>query len=115
MNERKLIEKLYDDEMTVCRAVHTDVDGLAEEKWESIGEAIPCGLSFGGEGKSAQSSHAHTIDYNVTIFAAPELDIQPGDMLSVTCCGRIYYYEVIGFPQLYPSHQEIRGKGRGLA
>ena len=115
MSTRRLLEKLYEDEMTVYRVTYNKVDGLNQKEKVCIGEKIICGLSFGGEGKSAQSSNAHSIDYDVTIFATPELDIQQGDILEVSRCGKMFEYDVIGYPQLYPDHQEIHGKGRGLA
>ena len=115
MNNRRLLEKLYEDEMSIFRVKYEKVDGLTQKESVCIGEKIICGLSFGGEGKSAQSSNAHSIDYDVTVFAAPELDVQPGDILEVSRCGRAFVYDVVGFPQLYPDHQEIHGKGRGLA
>lgn len=115
MNTRKLLERLYEDEMSVYRTTYEKVDGLTQKGRKCIGEKILCGLSYGGEGKSAQSSNAHTIDYDVTVFAAPELDIQPGDILEVSRCGREFSYDVVGYPQMYPDHQEIHSKGRDLA
>lgn len=112
--ERRLLERLYEDTMTLSRAVVQEAGGFARHGQTTLGSGIPCGLSFDGD-KSRQTANAQTIDYDVTVFAAPELDIQPGDTLLVDRCGRVYTYEVVGFPAVYPSHQAIKAKGRGLA
>ena len=112
---RRQIEKLYEDSMNVLRVVYVETKGISRPTEVNVAKTIQCGLSYGGGDKSAQSSNAHTIDYDVTVFAAPDVDVQPGDRLEVIRCGRILNFEVIGMPSVYPSHQEIKAKGRDLA
>ena len=62
------------------------------------------------------------MDYDAAIFAAPELQVLPGDSVSLRRFGRdnpssqqILHFAVVGRPAVYATHQEIRVKDGDLA
>ena len=54
------------------------------------------------------------MEYDCVLFAAPELDVKPGDGVAVSRFGVEELFEAVGRPARYATHQEIFLKGRDL-
>lgn len=114
--ERAAIESTYEDTMTVTRADKVvGKNNIAKVNPRVIYSAIKCALSYSGTNGSQQTQAQQDIDHDAVIFAAPELEINPGDKIDLTRFGRKLAFEVIGRPNLYATHQEIKVKDGGLS
>ena len=112
--ERRAIEATYEDTADIFRSVAvTDENNISHSVQKALYEAISCALSKGANTSAEQK--AQTVDHTSVLFIAPELDIKPGDTVKVTRFGRSRGFTVLGFPDVYATHQEIRLKERGLA
>ena len=113
--ERKLLERTYEDLLSIYRSENVDVGSITKKEWVCKYSEILCALSYGGGDKSSQSESVNRIEYDAKIFVAPETDILAGDRLRVTRCGRILEFEVVGRPAVHPTHQDVKVRERGLA
>lgn len=121
--ERAAIESTYEDVATVERNETVRGAGsISEYKRVTVYEGVVCGISYASADKSDQTDVQHNIDVEATLFISPELDIRPGDYITVKRFGRdnpistlIREYEVIGLSPIYATHQEVRLKAGGLA
>ena len=113
--ERKLLERTYEDLLSIHRSENVHVGNLTKKEWVCKYSEILCALSYGGGDKSSQSESVNRIEYDAKIFVAPETDILPGDHLQVTRCGRVLYFEVVGRPAVHPTHMDVKVRERGLA
>ena len=113
--ERAAIEMTYEDTATISRT--EPVTGA-----NHITKAVPvvkyseiiCALSYSGSDKSQQT--------DAVLFASPDLLVLPGDRVSLKRFGRmdptsqrLLTFEVVGRPDVYATHQEIRVKDGDLA
>ncbi len=112
--ERAALETTYEDLLTLKRPTPTSQGGITYMDDTIIAEEVLCALAQGGD-KSAQTEAQHSLDYDVTVFCGPELDVRPGDILAIKRFGEDYVFEVVGRPFRYATHQEIHGKARDLA
>ncbi|MFR8332146.1 MAG: hypothetical protein ACLU9S_07105 [Oscillospiraceae bacterium] len=121
--ERMAIEMTYEDTATIYRTVpQTGVDGLTQAVLAEVYQGIVCGLSRTGGESSGQTKAQNNVDYDAVIFAAPELQVLPGDRVSLQRFGRdnpdsrhILHFAVVGCPAVYATHQEVRVKDGDLA
>ena len=121
--ERMAIEMTYEDTATIYRTVpQTGVDGLTQAVLAEVYQGIVCGLSRTGGESSGQTKAQNNVDYDAVIFAAPELQVLPGDRVSLHRFGRdnpdsrhILHFAVVGCPAVYATHQEVRVKDGDLA
>lgn len=110
--EKRALQSLYEDTCTISRTVDVKPDGsnITRKEEQEVYTGILCGLSFSGSNSSAQREHAHLIDWDAKLFVDPELQIYPGDKVTVSrLSGReTYRYQVIGKPAIYATHQEVK-------
>lgn len=74
---------------------------------------IRCALSRKSD-SSRQTAAQQDVEYDCVLFAAPELDVKPGDGVTVSRFGVEEQFEAVGRPARYATHQEIFLKGRDL-
>lgn len=121
--ERAAIESMYEDVATVKRnETVRGANNISEYKRSIVYDNVICGISYTTADKSDQTDVQNNIDVEATLFISPELDIRPGDYITVKRFGRdnpistlIREYEVIGPPPVYATHQEVRLKAGDLA
>ncbi len=121
--ERTAIETTYEDTATIYRtAPQTGTDGLTKAATAAVYQGIICGLSRSSEDGSGQTKAQNNVDYDAVIFAAPELQVLPGDRVSLQRFGldnpgsqQILHFAVVGRPAVYATHQEIQVKDGDLA
>ena len=112
--ERRAIEATYEDTADLFRSMAvTDENNISHNVQKALCEGIPCALSKGVNTSAEQK--AQTVEHTNILFAAPEFEILPGDTVKVTRFGRVRNFTVLGFPDVYATHQEIKLKERGLA
>lgn len=121
--ERAAIESTYEDVATIERNETVRGTGnISSYKRTMVYDNVICGISYMTADKSDQTDVQNNIDVEATLFIGPELDIRPGDFITVKRFGRdnptstlIREYEVIGLPPIYATHQEVRLKAGDLA
>lgn len=121
--ERMAIEMTYEDTATIYRTTtQTGADGFTRVVPAEVYQGVICGLSRSGGDGSGQTKAQNNVDYDAVIFTAPELQILPGDSISLRRFGRdnpssqqILHFAVAGRPAVYATHQEIRVKDGDLA
>ncbi len=124
--ERAALEGTYEDTMTVTAGKTVTEHNISRFEPETEYSDVRCSLSrnvlFRRADSSEQTDVSHRIEYDAVIFAAPELAVMPGDMIALKRFGRdqpesrqLQYYEVVGVPAVYLTHQEIRVQERGIA
>lgn len=113
--ERAALEATYEDTANVSRAQNVKVGALTRTSDVPVYTALPCGLDQSGADGSGQTGAQNNIDYDATLFLAPEADLQPGDRVEVLRLGRTLRFTVEGRPAVFATHQEVRLKDRDLA
>jgi hypothetical protein len=113
--ERAALEATYEDNATILRVQDVQDGSLTRQEEQPVYSTVKCGLSRGGSDSSGQTAMQHIIDFDATLFLAPEWNILPGDRVDVTRLGAVYSFMVEGRPTVYPTHQEVRLKERGLS
>lgn len=120
--ERAAIEMTYEDTATVSRTTLQKINNISKHVPEDIYTDSICALVYSGSDKSQQMQAQNKIDYDAIIFFSPSLSILPGDKIALKRFGRdnpdstiIYNFEVVGRPNVYATHQEVRVKDGDLA
>lgn len=113
--ERAALELTYEDRADILRVRTVRFGSLTRQETGLVYAAVKCGLSRGGGDSSGQTVMQNNIDYDATLFLAPELDIQPGDRVEVTRFRFVCSFTVESRPAVYVTHQEVRLKELGLA
>lgn len=121
--ERMAIEMTYEDTASIYRtAPQAGADGITKVAASTVYQGIICGLSRSSGDGSGQTKAQNNVDYDAVIFAAPEMQVLPGDRVSLQRFGRdnpgsqrILHFVVVGRPAVYATHQEIRVKDGDLA
>ncbi len=113
--ERAAIEHTYEDTATISRPRPVTENNITRMEPAPLYEGIPCALSYTGGDGSGQTRAQNNIDWDAVLFAAPELDVQPGDGVEVRRFGRLLRFAVAGRPAVYATHQEIKVKDGDLA
>lgn len=119
--ERAALECTYEDTLELLRPTDITQNNITHKVPVAAGESI-CALSQGGGGPATQTDTFALVEYDAKIYAPPELDVQEGDAIRLVRFGRqnpaspqIFYFEPVGRPALYPTHQEIPVKVREKA
>lgn len=82
--ERMAIEMTYEDTASIYRtAPQTGTDGITKVAASAVYQGIICGLSRSSGDGSGQTKAQNNVDYDAAIFAAPELQVLPGDSVSL--------------------------------
>lgn len=120
--ERAAIERTYEDTATVSRTVLQKENNITKHVPSVVYPDTICALVYSGSDKSQQMQAQNKIDYDAIIFFPPSLSIFPGDKITLKRFGRdnqdstiIYNFEVVGRPNIYATHQEVRVKDGDLA
>lgn len=120
--ERAAIEMTYEDTATVSRTTLQKINNISKHVPEDIYTDSICALVYSGSDKSQQMQAQNKIDYDAIIFFPPSLSILPGDKIALKRFGRdnpdstiVYNFEVVGRPNIYATHQEVRVKDGDLA
>jgi plastocyanin len=121
--ERAAIERTYEDTMEVTRVEKiTGSNHITKKSDAVIYSDIICGLSLSGGNNSGQTDAQQDVDHDAVVFAPPDLEIKPGDGITLTRFGRDdpsaarkRVFEVVGRPNVYATHQEIEVKEGDLA
>lgn len=114
--ERAAIETLYEDTATISRMEDKQVGNLTKKEPVEVYTDILCGLSQGGN-SSTQTEAQQNVEHDAVLFCAPELTIMPGDIVSVRRFGvmPVITFEVLGRPDIFATHQEVKLKDGDLA
>jgi hypothetical protein len=116
---RALIERMYEDTATICR-YDDDKNPVTKETELTLYEVYsnqPCKLSQLRLPQDGQTEAQNDVRYDAKLFIAPDVEVQQGDVVSVTraATGRVETY-VAGKPfPPYQSHQEINLTQKGYA
>lgn len=121
--ERKAIEMTYEDLADIRRASKKKgEDGISRSEFETIYSGVRCALSYLGSDGSRQTNAQGTIDYTTRVFAGPDIIVEPGDKIILSRFGylslesdRKQTFDVVGRPNIYATHQEIKVKDSDLA
>lgn len=114
--ERAILESTYEDVFSVFEYTDASIGSLTKlVKVERISAQI-CAFSSVNAVGSDKESHIDR-DYSAVLFCAPELSVRSGASVEVLRFGQIQMepFEVVGDPVLYPTHQEIRLRKKGLS
>lgn len=112
--ERRAIEMTYEDTADILRnEPQKDSDNITHDALVIAYSGIACALSKGTN--SSVQQKAQLVDQTHVLFAAPELKVLPGDSVKVTRFGKLRAFAVLGYPDVYATHQEIKLKERDLA
>lgn len=114
MRYRGVLQRRYDDRMTVYRHQERKRGGETVMGLEEVYTSIPCRLSQMGLAKNQQTPAQNDIRYDAKLFCSPEWEILQGDVIDVTRGSRIRRF-VAGEPFPYPTHQEIELQRKGRA
>lgn len=117
--ERQAIERTYVDVGALLRTMDVRPEGSNITRKETVilEEGIKCALSYTGSNASNQRDHAHLVDWDAVLFIAPEVRVYPGDFFQINrLSGReTYTFQVVGKPNIYATHQEIKVVEKSLA
>lgn len=116
--ERAALESSYEDRADVSRAeAEAGGNGIAVSVFRPVYTGIRCGFSYTGGDSSGQTEAQNEIQWDATLFASPELEILPGDRVTVyrLSAGEGLAFSVEGRPKRYATHQEIRLREEDIA
>lgn len=112
---RRAVEKTYEHTCTVSRMVDVKKpSGETRQELQVVYENKSCKLSQKSLASNQQTESTNNILYETKLFIAPELEINQGDTVIVTHCGRMLKFTT-GEPFAYGSHQEISLQREGKA
>lgn len=104
--ERKMLEKTYYDTVNVYKNIKVKENGKTKHSRELVYENQKCAISKNNLATNNQSDSVNNINYTVTLFIAPEVEIKQGYLLEVKHMGQTQKY-VAGEPFIYVTHQEV--------
>lgn len=112
---RRAIERLYEDICAVSRMVDVKKpSGETRQELQPVYTDQKCRLTQKTLASNHQTESTNNILYETKLFIAPELEINQGDTMAVTHCGRTLKFTA-GEPFVYGSHQEISLQKEGKA
>lgn len=111
--ERTALEETYEDTAVISRMETRQTGAIDRPSPAPVYSGIRCALSRRSD-SSRQTAAQQDVEYDCVLFAAPELDVKPGDGVTVSRFGVEELFEAVGRPARYATHQEIFLKGRDL-
>ena len=111
--ERAALEATYEDTAVISRMGTKQVGAIDKMAPTPVYSGVRCALSRKSD-SSRQTAAQQDVEYDCVLFAAPELDVKPGDSVAVSRFGVEEQFEAVGRPARYATHQEIFLKGRDL-
>lgn len=106
MTAREAIESTYYDSFSSFRKVNRKNGAITVQSEEKILENKPCALSHGSGKALVMPNGLGQTEEIYTLFHAPDLDVKPGDKITVTNPGGQTFNCVAGKPFAYASHAE---------
>ncbi len=106
---RQALESQYEGRCTVSeyQDVEDPVTFITESKLVEVIKDQPCKLSYSRFPSTNQTETFAGVNQSIKLFIAPEVEIKPGSIISVTQNGRTTAYKQSGQPAIYFTHQEI--------
>lgn len=104
--EREMLEKTYYDTVNIYKNSKVKKDGETKHSRELVYKNQKCAISKNSLPTNNQSDSANSINYAVTLFIAPEVEIKQGYLLEVTHINQTQKYTA-GEPFIYVTHQEV--------
>ena len=112
--ERRAIEMTYTDSAEVLRAnPKVGSDKITRSEMMTVISSVRCALS-NGQNASVQGN-AQMVDHDAVLFVPPDTDIRAGDIVCVTRYGTLRRFGVLGNPNDYATHREVKLEERDLA
>lgn len=112
--ERAAVERLYDATVTISRVQDVQDGNITKTVPATVAGPLPCGMGS-AKRPANQTEAADIVDIGATIYMAPEQEVMPGDILTVSFMGRAHTFEGAGVPVVYATHQEVPVKARKRA
>lgn len=106
MNEIDILAKTYYHTCKVIRPIAIKDDIFDDFKDEVIYEDIACAVSFNQGSTQGSTDTVQHIEYIATLFARPDIVIEPGDKIKAKVFGRTYNF-LAGEGAVYQSHIEV--------
>lgn len=114
MNEADILEKTYQDILTIYRPKKAEVNGetifLKGLDGEKVLEKVPCSLSSRSSGKLISGEVYNKTESDYKVFCRPEVNVKENDFLEIVQkVGEVTrtHHLLSGTPMLYESHLEI--------
>lgn len=106
---RQALESQYEGKCTVSeyQDVEDPITFITELKLVQVIKGQPCKLSYSSLPAVSQTDTFAGVNQTIKLFIAPEVEIKPGSIISVTQNGRTTVYKQSGQPAIYFTHQEI--------
>ena len=105
-DESDILAQTYYHTCTVKRPTHSKNKYLDEFKYQEVYEDIACAISFTQGSKGDLTDTTQEIQYDATLFARPEIDIEAGDIIEAHVLGHAYEFRA-GEGYWYQSHIEV--------
>lgn len=101
--EADILAQTYYHTCTVKRPTHKRNKYLDDFIDEEVYKDIPCAVSFTQGSKGDLTDTTQVIQYDATLFARPEIDIEAGDIIEADVLGHAYTFRA-GEGYWYQSH-----------
>lgn len=102
-NEADILAQTYYHTCTVKRPSKSRRKYLDEFVYDEVYKDIACAVSFTQGSKGDLSDTTQEIQYDATLFARPEIDIEAGDIIEADVLGHPYVFRA-GEGYWYQSH-----------
>lgn len=106
MNEIEILAKTYYHTCKVIRPTESKGDIFDDFKDSVVYENLDCAISFTQGSTQGLSDTVQSIEYVATLFARPDIVIEPGDKIKAKVFGKTYNF-LAGEGAVYQSHIEI--------
>ena len=93
--ERTALEATYEDTAVISRMGTKQVGAIDKMAPAPVYSSIRCALSRKSD-SSRQTAAQQDVEYDCVLFAAPELDVKPGDGVAVSRFGVEEQFEAVG-------------------
>ncbi len=106
MREADFLAITYEHRATVIRPVLEHSGAFDDFTDTEVYSDLSCAVSFSQGSKDGESDTTQAVEYSSVLFARPEVEILPGDRLTVDVHGQQYEF-LAGEGARYSSHIEI--------
>lgn len=111
--EQRAIETTYTDFAEVLRTEReTDRSGITHDKTVTVLSSVRCALSRGQN--TSMQGNAQFVNHDAVLFVPPGTDIRAGDTVDVMRHSVLRRFLVIGNPNDYATHREVKLEERTL-
>lgn len=108
MTYSEILARLYSDTCTISRpAASEDADGETTFSLSAVYTGVPCRVSRNSmRGSLNATDTTQDLSYDMLLFVAPGVTVEPGDVVAVTRQGNTITYTA-GEAMAYSSHVEV--------